>query len=398
MNQTLVMESAREESLDRAGLQSATIDFLRFPMAVAVVMIHMTPNVVPLGEADFPLLSSEGLYNVVAMSISHVLARIAVPVFFLISGLLFFLNIRQLNWGGYRRKLSSRLHTLIIPYLLWNLLPFMVMAMTEVAIGIKHGHGLANLWGYLTPETLDIFWDSNKWNLDNVNILGIKMISTGPYDLPLWFLRDLIVVVIFSPAIYWFVKKTRIVGLLLLFAAYYLQIWIPLPGFSVTAFFYFSLGAYFSIEGKSIIGFVRANRYVISIGALLFFVPSVYFDGSFTPEGKWLSNAFVIFGVFAAFLVAASLVEYKGWRANRFLVSACFFIYALHGVAALPIYGVPLSMFNYFVGLILPQSSEICRLVAYFVVPAVTIAFCAGVYAAMRRLLPGLTKVLSGGR
>lgn len=104
MNRTLIIDSAREASLDRAKLQSATIDLLRFPMAVAVVMIHMTPRVVPLGEADFPLLSADGLYNVVAMGISHVLARIAVPVFFLISGLLFFLNMRELNWGGTERS------------------------------------------------------------------------------------------------------------------------------------------------------------------------------------------------------------------------------------------------------------------------------------------------------
>ena len=111
MNRTLIIDSAREASLDRAKLQSATIDFLRFPMAVAVVMIHMTPRVVPLGEADFPLLSADGLYNVVAMGISHVLARIAVPVFFLISGLLFFLNMRELNWGVQGEAPESSTHT-----------------------------------------------------------------------------------------------------------------------------------------------------------------------------------------------------------------------------------------------------------------------------------------------
>lgn len=367
-------------------------------MAVAVVMIHMTPRVVPLGEADFPLLSADGLYNVVAMGISHVLARIAVPVFFLISGLLFFLNMRELNWGGYRAKLRSRLHTLIIPYLLWNFVPFMVMVMTDVAVGIKHGNGLENLWGYLSPETLSIFWDRNKWNLDNVNLLGLRFISTGPYDLPLWFLRDLIVVVAFTPVIYWFVRKTRVFGLGLLFVAYCTQIWIPMPGFSPTAFFFFSLGAYFSIEGKCIIGFVRANKYVISAGALLFFIPATYYDGPFTPEGKWLANVFVVFGVLWAFLVAAYLVEYRGCRANRFLISACFFIYALHGVNVLPIYGAPLAMFTSLLKSVFPATSALCRFVVYFGAPVLTISFCAGVYAAMRRWMPGITRLFSGGR
>lgn len=104
MNNTLTMDSVREASLDRAKLQSATIDFLRFPMAVAVVMIHVNPQVMPLNEADFPLFSADGLFNVVAIGLSHVLARIAVPVFFLLSGMLFFLNMRQLSWGGVPRE------------------------------------------------------------------------------------------------------------------------------------------------------------------------------------------------------------------------------------------------------------------------------------------------------
>lgn len=64
--------------------------------------------------------------------------------------------------GGYRAKLKSRVHTLIIPYLLWNLVPFIAGVMLDVAVGIKHGHGLANLWGYLSVDSLSVFWDFNK--------------------------------------------------------------------------------------------------------------------------------------------------------------------------------------------------------------------------------------------
>lgn len=397
MNNTLTMDSVREASLDRAKLQSATIDFLRFPMAVAVVMIHVNPQVMPLNEADFPLFSADGLFNVVAIGLSHVLARIAVPVFFLLSGMLFFLNMRQLSWGGYRAKLKSRVHTLIIPYLLWNLVPFIAGVMLDVAVGIKHGHGLANLWGYLSVDSLSVLWSHGTWNADNVNILGFRFVPSGPYDFPLWFLRDLIVVVVLSPVIYWFIRKTRVFGLGILFAAYFTEIWIPWPGFSPIAFLFFSIGAYFSIEGKDIIGFVRANKYVISAGALLFFVPATYYDGYFTPEGKWLVNVFRVFGVFAAFLVASALVEYRGWRANRFLVSACFFIYALHAVPV-PLVGSPLLMFSGILKSVFPGSSALCHTAVYFGAPALTIAFCAVVYATLRRWMPGVARLFSGGR
>ncbi len=73
-------------------LQSRTIDLLRFPMAVMVVFIHMNPVVVKWADADFSLISGNGLYNLLGILISNILTHMAVPTFFLISGFLFFLK------------------------------------------------------------------------------------------------------------------------------------------------------------------------------------------------------------------------------------------------------------------------------------------------------------------
>lgn len=86
-------------------------------------------------------------------------------------------------------------------------MPFIAGVMLDVAVGIKHGHGLANLWGYLSVDSLSVLWSHGTWNADNVNILGFRFVPSGPYDSPLWFLRDLIVVVVLSPVIYWFIRK-----------------------------------------------------------------------------------------------------------------------------------------------------------------------------------------------
>lgn len=71
------------------NILSNTIDVLRFPLAIAVIFIHMNPNVVNLIDADFSLFSNKGLFNLLGITLSHVLTSIAVPCFFFISGLLF---------------------------------------------------------------------------------------------------------------------------------------------------------------------------------------------------------------------------------------------------------------------------------------------------------------------
>ena len=86
---------------DNEALQSQAIDLLRFPLAIAVIFIHMNPAVTPILTAEFPLLSGHGILNIIQIALSRVLSSVAVPCFFLISGFLFFNNFREWNWDRY---------------------------------------------------------------------------------------------------------------------------------------------------------------------------------------------------------------------------------------------------------------------------------------------------------
>ena len=110
-------------NMDFWTLQSKTIDWLRFPLIVMVVFIH-NPG---LGDIPDPVelcgensLSAIDYLNLLRISFSSVLPRIAVPAFFLISGCLFFARVRAWDNSVYRRKLQKRFATLLIPYVLWN--------------------------------------------------------------------------------------------------------------------------------------------------------------------------------------------------------------------------------------------------------------------------------------
>jgi len=77
------------------------ISFIRFPLIVAVVLIHTEPHSVIAGSNEVVGSQHYGIYNMIFMLISNIFANVAVPLFFFISGFLFF------NKGGY-------LHLLLI--------------------------------------------------------------------------------------------------------------------------------------------------------------------------------------------------------------------------------------------------------------------------------------------
>ena len=107
-------------------------------------------------------------YQVLKLVVSQTLVKAAMPMFFFISGYLFFGNVEKWNWQTYQQKIKRRGKTLLIPYIIWNLL----MAVM------------------LRPFSPSIFCE--------------------PANMPLWFLRDLIVVSLLTPIYIYRGEKTRL--------------------------------------------------------------------------------------------------------------------------------------------------------------------------------------------
>ena len=108
-----VKEAARTRG-GKDDLQSQVIDWLRFPLAVAVVFIHSfgNPPVEDISLLQIDPLTGENLFHWVRICLSHVATHIAVPTFFVISGYLFFRKVDNWNMQVYRKKMKSRFHTL----------------------------------------------------------------------------------------------------------------------------------------------------------------------------------------------------------------------------------------------------------------------------------------------
>lgn len=78
--------------LDDKKIDSALINFVRFPLAFMVVMLHSYVAVYGfhISQVDYTSLSGADVYSLVGITFSHVLTQVAVPLFFFISGYLFY--------------------------------------------------------------------------------------------------------------------------------------------------------------------------------------------------------------------------------------------------------------------------------------------------------------------
>lgn len=91
------MQIAEEIKNDNKKLLSETIGVLRFPLMVCVVLIHtILPN-----QKEYLLVDIFDSYFVESF------VRIAVPLFFFISGYLFFLGTERFSLEEYREKLKN---------------------------------------------------------------------------------------------------------------------------------------------------------------------------------------------------------------------------------------------------------------------------------------------------
>lgn len=290
-------------------------------------------------------------------------------------------------------KIKSRIHSLLIPYLLWNFCCFLMVVIGMAAINIHKGESLSEVFLFVKEKNWHIFYDYNVWG-HSKNWLNYSLHETAPFDLPLWFLRDLIIVTLLTPIIYYFVKKVKVWGILILFLAYISKIWILLPGFSITAFFFFSLGSYFALNKINIVTFSKRFKNIFIISSFILLCICTAYDGSII--GQNIRPFFICCGIFTCFYIASIFVECHHLKPNKLLVSSCFFIYAFH---VIPIRLLsPLSQSKEFMHLIIPGQSTIEEGICYLTTPFLTAFICILTLIIFKKLSPKLALLFSGNR
>ena len=107
-------------------MKSKTIEWLRFFCIGLIVLLHAVG--MPLEGKD-AISYQNGAFDTIRILFSEGICRVAVPIFFLVSGYLFFVKLEEWNTNIWIDKLKKRVKTLLIPYVLWNLITICLMQM-----------------------------------------------------------------------------------------------------------------------------------------------------------------------------------------------------------------------------------------------------------------------------
>ena len=377
--------------MQKDELLSKTISFLRFPLIVGVVFIHF--NIIEMGlsahgisyGADYP-----GWFYHVVRFFSVVLPSMCVPLFFFFSGYLFFYHT-DFNANIYWEKLRKRCHTLLIPFVLWNIIGALMILMYKIPFLQTVLPDGANVKIDLSFErVLNIFF-----NKDNCILVQPAVPRNTPYpiDAPLWFVRELFVVVILSPAIFYLINKLR--GWFILLLGLIWSVLLPIV---------FPHGSYFVLFGKAVFFFawgafysVKKMNFVVEMQKLRlapYAFPPLAIADTLTKGmviNTYLHSAVIMVGLLSVVIIAANLIETDKVKVNQLFAKPVFFIFALHGLIIQNIGKMVISFIH------LPDNVYIIT-AFYFSIPIITIAICTFVYILISRYLPPIYRLLTGNR
>lgn len=353
--------------LKEQQLQSDIITFLRFPLIVGVVMIHARLS--NLYGVDIQQTASDvfPIYQSVSYLFSQILARSAVPLFLFFSGFLFFRHVETFSSEIYREKVKKRLFTLFIPYLIWNMLYAVELQTVEI------------LAPGLIQNPPPSYSEIKYWLL----------VFYAPINYPLWFVKELMIVVLCSPIIFRLIKRIPI-----LFLAFTGIVWILSYHFSpggehiITALFFFSLGAYFSISKIDFANLFK--RYLALLCACYLLAASLTFFYQHDECVVYLKPITFLLGACFILALTAKLVGEKGWKMHPFLSDCSFFIFVFH----VPI----LSITRRILQSIYHWETDIELTIFYFVWATSMVIIGIGTYSILRKLFPKLAAILTGGR
>lgn len=305
-------------------LQTNTLSALRFPLIIGVVFIHSRftdiitqEGIISLTRDIFPI------YTLLSNLISNVFSRISVPLFFAISGYFFFYRVNILNVHVYIYKLKRRLKSLLIPYIIWNFIVILILLAAELCI----------------PEMMSGLKKSiTKWNITDwfYNLYAV------PISYQFWFIRDLILLCIFSPIIYYGIKYGKRPFILALSILWIFDLWPNIPGFSIVGIFSFSVGAYFSINQINFITILSKNTTILGSLYVILSILEVTI-----VQQSWLTyyhNINMIIGM--SFLTALfAKLQIKGHKVeNPILTKSSFFIFAYHVMPLVLIFNTSLKL------------------------------------------------------
>ena len=341
---------------------SEAITWLRFPLIFLIILLHC--------YSVQRLEGNHELYFKVLYPFSLWLGETGVPGFFFISGYLFFLSKKK-----YLQKLETRVHTLLIPYLIWN---FLLLSLYVIAYAMGYPQDIngRNIAEFSIVDYIRLFWDRGDY--DNGNFV--------PLLCPLWYIRNLLIMSVLSPILYYIIRYMREFFLIVI------TIWWMISfhnAFIPQTILFFSLGAYFSIFSINPLkvfqerkGLFLTSFVVFALGDILshIMIP--------TPINLQLHRFSLIFNIPALFLLADYAVRHG--QSNRLFPNAAFIVFCVHYPIVVLLRKSCIYTFS--------DASDYVHILLYFVCVIISTGLSIGLYTLLNKYFPNLKNILSGNR
>ncbi|WP_293405482.1 MULTISPECIES: acyltransferase [unclassified Neorhizobium] len=287
---------------------SSRINLMRILLISGILFVH-----VPHDPDTSPFLGLNGLFDWLRVFLGDSLFRIGVPCLSAISGYLLF----QRGWEtfNYSKTLRSKAKTVLLPFLLWNL-------------------GLLGAMFVIQRVDMGVGYFPDLWNISTRELLSNAFATEGlPINIPLYFLRDLIVCILLSPILAVLVRRfpAATLGVLFLLAITpMLTVGIVLKK---SILFSFTLGiflALYQVDLKSADRFAGPGTAVMLAAAVLLSI-GLYWTG---PDFPWpldmARNALSILGAGGFWLMSAIVI--RSWIGQRLAAtgSLSFWMFCAH--------------------------------------------------------------------
>ncbi len=291
--------------------------------------------------------------------------RGAVALFFAMSGFLFFINIKKFNsfYIFYKYKLRSRINSLLIPYFFWSILWFLIVLFLQSL-----------------PLTA-IFFNHQALSTLNYHQILHKIIAE-PIPYQLWFIKELFILVLLSPVIYFLLYYLKY-GILILLLLDYLWFGFLSHFFRDLTVLFFFIGSFLALHDNfKITPSKRVIYLVIFLWIIILTVSTLLIMNS--HNNNILIKLATLLGFISLWYIY-DLVPQRKLEALYTLSGFTFLIFVAHE-PLLTIYK------KGFLCLHLPS------LLVYFISPIMTIATILIIAVPIKTHWPKAFVIMSGGR
>lgn len=337
-------------------------DIISYMLCVLVFFIHIsTLELYP--QSGTAIADVNGFLKVF---LKTGITRYAVPMFLILSGIAFFKNYSNKK---YPQKLKARLHSLVVPYLLWNTV--------WILFGI--------ICSYTFISSFMIGREKVVLSFQNI-LSGIFLYK---YNLPFWFIFDLIIFAVLAPVINWLISN-KYIGVAVIVAVIVLMNFDL--GYPAYAFFnpdvilYYLIGAYIGKHCFNICA--KKSSLTLQVVSIVYFVIYLCFQQFvLIKEYDLPAVAEAVSVILCAFAVWCIFDLFIDKIKNRKIYKSSFAVYAMHiNVSAV------VTKLLYFV---LPKSA-VFAMVNFSLTVVVTLLLIYAFCVVLARFLPGVYYVLMG--